>query len=195
MEREKDTRTIEELLAAGDERCMTLLFERYYQPLCAYAARYPLSMPEVEDIVQEVFISFWENKRGRPFTGSVRSYLFGAVGKAALQWIRDEGKVYFEDVEAHSDDFWEDMFNREDAEKREKLEEKVRAAVEELSEQSRRVVKALVWEDKSYKEVAEEMGISVNSVKTYYLRALLALRKMLDPKSLLLLVALLKRKI
>ena len=156
MEREKDTRTIEELLAAGDERCMTLLFERYYQPLCAYAARYPLSMPEVEDIVQEVFISFWENKRGRPFTGSVRSYLFGAVGKAALQWIRDEGKVYFEDVEAHSDDF---------------------------------------WEDKSYKEVAEEMGISVNSVKTYYLRALLALRKMLDPKSLLLLVALLKRKI
>ena len=98
MENHEEAKTIETLLAAGDERCMNLLFAEYYRDLCAYAARYPLSAESVEDIVQNVFISFWENKRGRPFIGSVRSYLFGAVSKAALRWLRDEGKAYFEDI-------------------------------------------------------------------------------------------------
>ena len=150
MENHEEAKTIETLLAAGDERCMNLLFAEYYRDLCAYAARYPLSAESVEDIVQYVFISFWENKRGRPFVGSVRSYLFGAVCYAALRWLRDEGKAYFEDIETHVDDFWESMFNREEEEAFEKLMEKLREAVEQLAEQPKRVVRSIIWEDKPW---------------------------------------------
>ena len=195
MEHHEEAKTIETLLAAGDERCMNLLFAEYYRDLCAYAARYPLSAESVEDIVQNVFISFWENKRGRPFVGSVRSYLFGAVSKAALRWLRDEGKAYFEDIETHVDDFWESMFNREEEEAFEKLMEKLREAVEQLAEQPKRVVRSIIWEDKPYKLVAQEMGISVNSVKTYYVRALESLRKMLGDKYLILLILLSRKKV
>ena len=147
-----------------------------------------------EDIVQTVFISLWTNKRGKPFEGSLRSYLFGAVSKAALCWVRDHGKVYFEDIESHIDDFWDDVFSQEDAEQEERLRKKLHAAVDALPEKPRLVLQAIVWQEKPYKQVAAEMGISVNTVKTYYARALQALRKSLGSNPLLLLVWLKKQK-
>lgn len=98
--------TIIRLLEAGDERCMKMMFDTYYQALCTYVMRYLISMEDAEDIVQTVFISLWNNKRGQAFTGSLRSYLFGAVSKASLQFMRDRGKTYFVDIELHIDDFW-----------------------------------------------------------------------------------------
>ena len=76
---ERETEDIKRMLEAGDERCMKLLFDKFYRALCMYALRYPVSPEVAEDIVQTVFISLWTNKRGKPFEGSLRSYLFGAV--------------------------------------------------------------------------------------------------------------------
>ena len=101
--------TIIELLEAGDERCMKMMFDAYYQTLCTYVMRYLISVEDAEDIVQSVFISLWNNKRGQAFTGSVRSYLFGAVSKASLQFMRNRGKAYFVDIELHIDDFLEEI--------------------------------------------------------------------------------------
>ena len=101
--------TIIRLLEAGDERCMKIMFDTYYQALCTYVMRYLISMEDAEDIVQTVFISLWNNKRGQVFTGSLRSYLFGAVSKASLQFMRDRGRTYFVDIELHIDDFLEEM--------------------------------------------------------------------------------------
>ena len=46
-----------------------------------------------------------------------------------------------------------------------------------LPEKPRLVLQSIVWQEKPYKQVAAEMGISVNTVKTYYARALQALQK------------------
>ena len=131
---ERETEDIKRMLEAGDERCMKLLFDKFYRALCMYVLRYPVSPEVAEDIVQTVFISLWTNKRGKPFEGSLRSYLFGAVSKAALCWVRDHGKVYFEDIESHIDDFWDDVFSQEDAEQEERLRKKLHAAVDALPE-------------------------------------------------------------
>lgn len=63
--------TIIRLLEVGDERCMKMMFDTYYQALCTYVMRYLISMEDAEDIVQTVFISLWNNKRGQAFTGSL----------------------------------------------------------------------------------------------------------------------------
>ena len=101
--------TIIRLLETGDERCMKMMFDTYYQALCTYVMRYLISMEDAEDIVQTVFISLWNNKRGQEFSGSLRAYLFGAASKASLQFMRDRGKAYFVDIELHVDDFLEEM--------------------------------------------------------------------------------------
>ena len=98
--------TIIQLVEAGDERCMKMLFDTYYQTLCTYVMRYLISVEDAEDIVQSVFISLWNNKRGQVFMGAVPSYLFGAVSNAFLQFMRNRGKTYFVNIELHIDDFF-----------------------------------------------------------------------------------------
>ena len=167
--------TIIRLLETGDERCMKMMFDTYYQALCTYVMRYLISMEDAEDIVQTVFISLWNNKRGQEFSGSLRAYLFGAASKA-----------YFVDIELHVDDFLEEM-SRDNEVELEKMKEYLYAAIEDLPANPKKVLTAIVFNNTPYKMVAEEMGISVNTVKTYYARALQALRKSLDGKTFCLL--------
>ena len=178
--------TIIRLLETGDERCMKMMFDTYYQALCTYVMRYLISMEDAEDIVQTVFISLWNNKRGQEFSGSLRAYLFGAASKASLQFMRDRGKAYFVDIELHVDDFLEEM-SRDNEVELEKMKEYLYAAIEDLPANPKKVLTAIVFNTTPYKMVAEEMGISVNTVKTYYARALQALRKSLDGKTFCLL--------
>ena len=178
--------TIIRLLETGDERCMKMMFDTYYQALCTYVMRYLISMEDAEDIVQTVFISLWNNKRGQEFSGSLRAYLFGAASKASLQFMRDRGKAYFVDIELHVDDFLEEM-SRDNEVELEKMKEYLYAAIENLPANPKKVLTAIVFNNTPYKMVAEEMGISVNTVKTYYARALQALRKSLDGKTFCLL--------
>ena len=167
--------TIIRLLEAGDERCMKMMFDTYYQALCTYIMRYLISVEDAEDIVQMVFISLWNNKRGQVFTGSLRAYLFGAVSKASLQFMRDRERMYFVEIEMSRDV------------ELEKMKEYLYAAIEDLPANPKKVLTAIVFNNTPYKVVAEEMGISVNTVKTYYARALQALRKSLDGKTFCLL--------
>ena len=178
--------TIIRLLETGDERCMKMMFDTYYQALCTYVMRYLISMEDAEDIVQTVFISLWNNKRGQEFSGSLRAYLFGAASKASLQFMRDRGKAYFVDIELHVDDFLEEM-SRDNEVELEKMKEYLYAAIADLPANPKKVLTAIVFNNTPYKMVAEEMGISVNTVKTYYARALQALRKSLDGKTFCLL--------
>lgn len=173
--------TIIRLLEAGDERCMKMMFDTYYQALYTYIMRYLISVEDAEGIVQMVFISLWNNKRGQEFSGSLRAYLFGAASKASLQFMRDRGKAYFVDIELHVDDFLEEM-SRDNEVELEKMKEYLYAAIEDLPANPKKVLTAIVFNNTPYKVVAEEMGISVNTVKTYYARALQALRKSLDGK-------------
>ena len=52
--------TIIRLLETGDERCMKMMFDTYYQALCTYVMRYLISMEDAEDIVQTVFFTVYE---------------------------------------------------------------------------------------------------------------------------------------
>ena len=86
------------------------------------------------------------------------------------------------DIEFHIDDFLEEMSRDREVEL-EKMKEYLYAAIEDLPANPKKVLTAIVFNNTPYKVVAEEMGISVNTVKTYYARALQSLRKSLDGKT------------
>ena len=141
-------------LEAGNEVCLNMLFDNYYRALCVYAFRFVSDADDVEDIVQEVFVSFWMNKKRTVFSGSVRSYLFGAV------------------------EYDEDEFAC--------LRDKVYARVEALPERTKEIFKAVVLNNLTYQQVGERFGITVNTVKTLYYRALKQLKEELGGNALVL---------
>ncbi len=172
-------------LEAGNEICLNMLFDNYYRALCVYAFRFVSDADDVEDIVQEVFVSFWMNKKRTVFSGSVRSYLFGAVAKAASKFATRRGRVMFDDVEKYVDQFLEEL-GEYDEDEFACLRDKVYARVEALPERTKEIFKAVVLNNLTYQQVGERFGITVNTVKTLYYRALKQLKEELGGNALVL---------
>ena len=165
------------LLKVGDEQCMRMIFKDYYRALCVYALKYLATVEDAEDVVQNVLIAFWENRKGSAFEGSLRAYLFGAVTKASFKFLERNGQIVFRDIEERADHFFEEMTY--DEEELKAIKDRLYREIELLPENARKVFNAIVLEGLTYKEVAERLNVSVNTVKTHYSHALKKLRERL----------------
>lgn len=162
---------------SGDESGLRLLFDLYYSPLCLFAYKYFDSYEKAEDVVQEAFITLWEKNRMINFTGSIKAYLFSIVKNNSINKIKEDKKYRFEDVEKQAYSIIEDKFETENLEERKR---KLYNEIGQLPTQSKKVFEAIVFEKMKYAEVAVELDISINTVKTHYSRALKQLRSSLD---------------
>ena len=175
-----------EKLKAGDPLAYNQLFDKYYMPLCVYSLKYCDSFQLAEDIVQDLFVKLWDEKIYMKFDNSISPYLFKAVKNNTLQGIKKQSKYQFDAIEKVVNNLMEEEpldFATLEAEKKKLYEQ-----VEALPEKSKEVFKAIVLENMKYKEVAERLDISVNTVKTHYARALKQLRFKLDVIIMLMLV-------
>lgn len=162
-----------EELKLGKDAALKKLFDTYYIPLCAYSVQFTDSLEVSEDIVQEFFIRFWEKKKYNAISGKLHIYLFNAIKNASLNYIKKERPYSLNELEELSYSPIEHIFDEEELIT---CRKKLHACLQQLSPQEYKVLIAIVIENKKYKEVAEELGISVNSVKTYFARALKFLR-------------------
>jgi RNA polymerase sigma-70 factor (ECF subfamily) len=100
--------------------------------------------------------------------------------------MKKESKFIFQDIENIVHNLMEEEpldFSTLEEEKKKLFEQ-----VEALPEKSKEVFKAIVLDNMKYKEVADHLDISVNTVKTHYARALKQLRFKLDIIIILMLV-------
>ncbi len=167
-----------EKLKEGDPLAYNQLFDKYYMPLCVYSLKYCDSFSLAEDIVQDLFVKIWDEKLYMIFENPVSPYLFKSVKNNTLQVLKKESRYQFEDIESMVNNLMEEEpldFAALEEEKKKLFEQ-----VEALPEKSKEVFKAIVLENMKYKEVAEHLDISVNTVKTHYARALKQLRFKLD---------------
>lgn len=160
-----------------DESGLRQIFDLYYTPLCVYSLKYIDSFEQAEDLVQNIFIDFWEKKRFNSITQSLRSYLFSAVKNNSLLQLKQDKKILFESLEEQF------LFQSDeilDIEEIEKKKERLYQELEKLPLQGRKVFEAIVFDNNKYKEVAQEFDISVNTVKTHFSRSLKQLRSSLE---------------
>lgn len=166
-----------EELRLGEESGLRKMFDLYYSPLCVFALKYIDSFDKAEDLVQEVFIGFWENNRIENLSGSLKSYLFTAVKNNALNNIRKNNKYHIKELDEDLDILIEESCNLEDMEKK---RIQLYAELENLSENNRKVFEAIVFENMKYSEIAELQAVSINTIKTQFSRALKQLRSSFD---------------
>ncbi len=174
-----DVRNAQEIVKAlerRDEQAFDHLFVTRYTVLCRFAKAFVGSFEFAEDIVQEVFIHIWEKGLKLDKNKSLDSYLYVAVRNGCVSFIRrHQDKVGLEEIvslqqeESEQNDF-----------------QKIWQAVESLPEQCRLILKLVVWEEMKYVEVAEYLGISVNTVKTQIKIAYRELRKKFSMQNLVL---------
>ncbi|MCT4604131.1 MAG: RNA polymerase sigma-70 factor [Marinifilum sp.] len=171
-------------ILSRDKKAFSVLFETYHAPLFRFAESYVCCPGLAEDIVQEVFIKLWENTDIR-ISGSLRSYLFLMVRNRCVDYLRsikleDKKKQQLMDAQIISDSV--------DLELDKGVSQRIKQAIQELPDQCRKVYELSVYSGLKHVEIAEELEISVNTVKAQVFRAKNKLRETLSNiKELLLL--------
>lgn len=146
-------------------RGLKLIFNRYYKPLCVFAFKYVDDLDLSEDIVQEVFIKIWEKGSFNDQT-NLSAYLFTSIKNLCVSHLRKEYPYCVDSFE--EDIIIEDFRSKEEIFERNRI---LMEAVENLPERTREVFKVVVFNNLKYKEAAEELNISVNTVKSNLARA------------------------
>jgi RNA polymerase sigma-70 factor, ECF subfamily len=162
-----------------DDVLLKKLFDQYFGHLVIFANRIVESRPLAEDIVQEVFLKLWENGRLKT---STPLFLFNCVKNAAINYQKKAGIKYIslpEERQIAATPENEDIF--EEKERMEKLEQ-LYQAIEKLPPQSREVLKLVYLQKQKYAEVALQMEISLNTVRSHMYSAMKLLRQHLLPQ-------------
>ena len=162
------------------------MFTTRYEELCRFARTWVETYEDAEEAVQEVFVKIWTHGLHLKDKISLDSYLYVVVRNACISLARRQ--IGREGIEAAT------CLAVEEAEDKEGLAV-VREAVEELPEQCRIILKLVIWEEMKYAEVAEKLGISLNTVKNQMKIAYRKLREKLSGKQLYLLFFRMRGKI
>ncbi|MFD2888556.1 RNA polymerase sigma factor [Chitinophaga cymbidii] len=156
-----------------DEEFKVLYF-RFREALIVEAFRILRDGHEAEDVVQETFIKLWENNYLKDVNpGAIRSYLYSAVKNNCLtrksareSAERKKGhfmEVHGGEVAADQTEIWE-------------LRERLNEAIQSLPSQRRWAFVKTYMDDKSYREAGQEMGLTMETVKSHVKVALKNLR-------------------
>lgn len=151
------------------------IFKQYYSGLVVYANKYVGVKQVAEDIVQDFFYDLWNKRENLIIQSNIKSFLFQSVRNCCLNYLSREKKVNKE-LEDNAFEKQELSLQIEQIERNKMIYE----LLEKLPEQRRNIFKLCCIEGLKYREVAEDLGISVNTVKTQMGRALSELRKSVD---------------
>ena len=152
---------IVQIIRSDKTKGIRLLFDHYYQSLVLYADRYLRDNQKAEDIVQEFFVKLWEDNylEKVPVVG-LTSYLFIAVRNSCLVSQNKKDILRYSEELSHVEVPVE-VFMSIDEERI----NRVMQEVERLPLRNKQVVECVMIRGLKYKEAAQEMDISVNTVK------------------------------
>lgn len=140
------------------------LFRKYYKALTIDAYFLLKDEMEAEDQVQLLFIEIWDKQLYLTIRTSIKSYLHRAIRNKCLSVLekdKNNHKRYHDYVNTLDDKINDNVVERNETEKR------LNAILNELPNQRLKAFSLVYLENKRYKEAAEEMGITVNSIKTH----------------------------
>ncbi|MEM6844061.1 MAG: RNA polymerase sigma-70 factor [Bacteroidota bacterium] len=169
----RDTTTDEvllELIASHDEKALEALHWRYYKRLCDFAYCILNSIPITEEVVSDVFLQLWLKRSEITIRTKVKSYLFTAVRNQAFNTLKKEDQPW-EDIEtAHLPPTTQAPTTIENLEYRE-FEQEVDTLLRTLPEQRLLIFRLNRFEGLRYKEIAQILGISSNTVQNQMVAA------------------------
>ncbi len=175
-----------------DKKKFEELYLSYSKDLFWIAMAYSNNRPLAEDAVQEAFLYVWKNKKNLQDEGKIRAYLNHIVRNYIIDYFR-----HIKVKEKHAPQIKEDILERQSDVLDEEWNEKIKIATElinSLPEACRKIFVMAVIEGMKYKDVANQLDISINTVK---MQMKIAYKKIQSaaPKQYILIIILLKSQI
>lgn len=170
----------------GNKQAFEYLFKSYYKPLCNYAFQILKNQVHAEEVVENLFVKLWENKSKTDVQQSFKAYLYRSTYNSCMNHLRKQKneQKYREFFQHHLNP---DMLHSEAGEPyplssiiEKELEKEMSVIIESLPDQCRKIFKMSRFDAKSHEEIAGEMNITINTVKTQIVRALNKIREKIN---------------
>lgn len=169
-------------LRNSDKAAFTEIYNRYHKPAYRYSLAL-LKVPQLaEDVVHEVFLKVWEIREKIEIKENFTGYLLRICHNKAADTIRKVAKErsFKEQLIHHYQIFSLDEYRSIENLKR--FDNLVEEALGSLPPKRRQVYELCRKEGKSYQEVADQLQISIHTVKEHMAKSLSSLRSFLYNK-------------
>lgn len=168
-----------------NKREFDLFFKKHYTLFLSFACRYRLDTEEARDIVQDVFIAFWEQHENFSSIVAIKAFFYRSIANRCLNHLKHEDvkSRYAESQirEMQSEEFIQENIIREE------VSFIVRKKIKELTPREQEII-ILSLQNKSNQEIADLLSLSVPTVKTHKMHAYARLRAELEELRFLLLI-------
>lgn len=155
-----------EQVRKGNEKAFRKLFYLYSDRFFLWAYKITQNSQTAEDIVQDFFVRYWEKRETLFFSPSFAAYAYRAIYNASLNYLRDNERfVYGYEITI---DLIDTDVEDEDLQELKRL---LLKAIDELPDRCKKIFVMATLEKKKYTEVADLLGISVNTVKVQVSKA------------------------
>jgi RNA polymerase sigma-70 factor (family 1) len=150
------------------------IFDTYYEALVSYGCRFLPLKDECEDLVQDIFVNLWEKNLTFPDTISLKVYLYKTIRNKCFNCIKHskvKDKYVANNIQMLEDDelFLEQILEEE-------IVRQLHQAIEVLPDRKKEIIK-LSLKGLKNDEIAETLGIKLQTVKTLKSQSYTILRK------------------
>jgi len=154
-----------DLPAADDNVTYELIFESHAKALWAEAYKLLRDSQEAKDIVQDLIIEIWEKRSLSNVQTNVRSYLFQSLRYKCYRHIKTRDA---EDSKRNAWSFCQELDAKAETKmEKDELRRSITAAIKSLPLQSSNIITQVFIEGKKRKEVALDLGLSINTVNVH----------------------------
>ena len=163
-------------LSAGDAEAFSRLYEKYHRTLYFFALKLSNNPHTAEELVQSVFVTIWEKRQSIDPAKSFSAFLFNIARNRFYDMLRKRliESCYADDMLQQNHQFADDLEKQmEDRE----INVIVNRLLQQIPERRREIFQMSRNENLSYKQIAEKLQISENTVDTQIRNALNFLRK------------------
>ena len=172
----------------GDERAFEILIKRYLKPIYSFSYRYVGNSQDAEDITQEVFVKAWRNLKKFDQQKSFKTWIFSIAKNSSIDFFRKkkilpfsafenaEGNNFIIDTLVDTKPIPDELFEQAS------IVDMLSSAMEKLSLKYRIVLSLRYNDHFNFREIAEILEESIDTIKTRHRRGITILRKFLEEK-------------
>lgn len=184
MQSRTDEQLIKDYLE-GDQKSLEFLIERHIKSIYGFVYRYVGNLHDAEDITQDVFLRMWRNIKKFNNEKKFKTWLFTIAKNASLDFLKKKKPFLFTDLYADEENsklenlpdpapLPDEIFDKKN------LAEHMEKIIMKLPENYRIILILYYNGHLNFREIAESLNEPLNTIKSRYRRALLALRKIIE---------------
>lgn len=163
----------------ANQEAFSAFFLEWHAPVVYFILQITGDQPAAEDLAEDAFVSLWQRRSGFTHIKAAKSYLFTTARNSSLNWLESK-QVANKNHKQLGYLMQHESASTLDVMIRTELVHELHLALQELPTQCRKVFNLLYQQGMSHQQVANELNLSINTVKAHRARGLALLRKKLS---------------